>query len=147
MERKSPKEIAFLKDLYVATDWGERFAELVDEHVELPAEGTAVYVAAGTGSHAMSLQERAETKLRFVFTDENEECLELARAKAIAMNQEAEFKRAESHSLGFDDEVFDLVLGDVSLVPPDYAQKIVDELVRVARPGAIVAFWLPTASS
>jgi len=27
---KSDKELAFLHDLYVATDWGERFAELVD---------------------------------------------------------------------------------------------------------------------
>ena len=33
---KSDKELAFLHDLYVATDWGERFAELVDEHVKLP---------------------------------------------------------------------------------------------------------------
>ena len=31
--QKSDKELAFLHDLYVATDWGERFAALLDEHV------------------------------------------------------------------------------------------------------------------
>ena len=39
---KSQKELAFLEDLYIATDWGERFAELIDEHVELPKEGRAL---------------------------------------------------------------------------------------------------------
>ena len=49
MRQKTQKELAFLHDLYIATDWGERFAELVDQHVELPKEGRAVYVEAGTG--------------------------------------------------------------------------------------------------
>ncbi len=53
--RKSDKELAFLHDLYVATDWGERFAELVDEHVKLPKEGRALYVGSGTGGHALAL--------------------------------------------------------------------------------------------
>src|SRR5919205_817928 len=56
---KSDKELAFLHDLYVATDWGERFAELVDEHVKLPREGRALYVASGTGGHALALAGRA----------------------------------------------------------------------------------------
>ena len=47
--RKSDKELAFLQDLFIAPDWGERFAELIDEHVELPKEGKALYLAAGTG--------------------------------------------------------------------------------------------------
>ena len=39
---KSEKELAFLHDLYVAPDWGERFAELVDAHIKLPKEGRAL---------------------------------------------------------------------------------------------------------
>jgi hypothetical protein len=39
------KELAFLLELFVATDWGERFAELIDEHVKLPKKGKALYVA------------------------------------------------------------------------------------------------------
>ena len=96
MGSKTQKELAFLEDLYIATDWGERFAELVDEHVDLPKEGRALYLAAGTGAHALALQARAGDKLKLLCVDENEECLELARTKAVAVNQEAEFRREDS---------------------------------------------------
>src|SRR6185436_20882885 len=103
MERKSPKELAFLHDLYIATDWGERFAELVDAHVDLPEEGRALYVEAGTGGHAMALQERAKDKLVFVCVDASEECLELARVKAVAMHENAEFRHESPTALSFSD--------------------------------------------
>src|SRR6266851_4034780 len=74
---KSAKEIAFLQDLFVAPDWGERFAELIDEHITLPEKGNALYLAVGTGGRALALQERAGAELRFLCIDENEECLEL----------------------------------------------------------------------
>jgi hypothetical protein len=66
MTAKTQKELAFLQDLYIATDWGERFAELVDEHVKLPKEGCALYIEAGTGEHALALQTRAGKKLQLV---------------------------------------------------------------------------------
>jgi trans-aconitate methyltransferase len=147
MTPKSEKELAFLQDLYVATDWGERFAELVDAHIELPKEGRALYVSAGTGGHAMALQERAEEKLVLVGVDASEECLELARAKAVTMNEETEFRRELPTSLSFPDDEFDLVLGDLSLAPHADLQLQLAELVRVAKPGASVAWWLPTFSS
>ena len=147
MSNKSPKELAFLDDLYVATDWGERFAELVDEHVKLPKEGRALYLAAGTGAHALALQARAGDQLNLLCVDENEECLELARAKAVAVNQEAEFRREDLGALSFHDDEFDLVLGNFSMVAPPRLPEMIGEQVRVARPGAGVAWWLATASS
>jgi ubiquinone/menaquinone biosynthesis C-methylase UbiE len=144
---KSPKELAFLEDLYIATDWGERFAVLVDEHVELPKEGQALYLAAGTGAHALALQARAGDNLKLLCVDENEECLELARTKAVAVNQEAEFRREDLGALSFHDDEFDLVLGNGSMVAPPQLPLMIGEMVRVARPGAGVAWWLPTASS
>lgn len=144
---KSPKELAFLQDLYVATDWGERFAELVDEHVKLPKEGRALYLAAGTGAHALALQARAGDKLNLLCTDENEECLELARTKALAVHQETEFRREVPGDLSFPDDEFDLVLGDGSMLAPPPLPMMIAEMARVARPGATVAWWLPTASS
>ncbi|PYS85708.1 MAG: hypothetical protein DMF70_03915 [Acidobacteria bacterium] len=146
MSNKSPKELAFLEDLYIATDWGERFAELVDEHVELPKEGRALYLVAGTGAHALALQARAGDQLKLLCVDENEECLELARAKAVAVNQEAEFRREDLALLSFHDDEFDFVLGNFSMVAPPPLPEIY-EMVRVARPGATVAWWLATASS
>jgi ubiquinone/menaquinone biosynthesis C-methylase UbiE len=147
MEPKTQKELAFLRDLYVAPDWGERFALLVDEHVEVPKKGRALYLEAGTGAHALALQDRAGAKLTIVCSDQNEECLELARAKAAALHQQAEFKHEDSQALSFADEQFDLVLADMSLTAPENAPQILAEAVRVAKPAATIAWWLPTASS
>lgn len=147
MSSKSDKELAFLQDLYVATDFGERFAELVDAHIKLPKKGRALYVAAGTGSHAMALQERAGEKLRLLCVDESKECLELARAKALAINEKTEFQLERPTALSISDEQFDLVLGNASLLRPDVLHQMLAEMVRVTMPGGAVAWWLPTTSS
>jgi len=145
--RKSDKEIAFLQDLFIAPDWGERFAELIDEHVKLPKEGKALYVQAGTGGHAMALQERAGDKLELLCVDENPECLELARAKATATNEQTGFDIAQLDSLELRDNQFDLVIGNASLVSRQRVRKMFSEMVRVAGPSATIALALPTASS
>jgi ubiquinone/menaquinone biosynthesis C-methylase UbiE len=144
---KSAKEIAFLQDLFVAPDWGERFAELVDEHVPLPEKGRALYLAVGTGGHALALQERAGAGLKFLGIDENEECLELARAKATALKEPAEFRQGIVDALQLKDDQFDLVIGDGSLVAPERALSLLLEMVRVVVPGGTVALSLPTSSS
>jgi ubiquinone/menaquinone biosynthesis C-methylase UbiE len=144
---KSSKELAFLHDLYVATDWGERFAELVDAHIKLPKEGRALYVAAGTAGHAIALHERAGEKLELVCVDESDDYLELARAKAAAAKEPTKFQREVPDSLSFADESFDLVLGNASMLPGHDLRKVVAELVRVTASGGTVAWWLPTASS
>jgi ubiquinone/menaquinone biosynthesis C-methylase UbiE len=146
METKSQKELAFLYDLYIATDWAERFAALVDAHILLPKQGRALYVATGTAGHALALDGREE-ELRLMCVDENPECLEIARAKAIALHQEADFQREDVEALSFKDDEFDLVLGDASLTAPVRVKAMLAEMVRVAKPGAAVATWFPTAAS
>jgi ubiquinone/menaquinone biosynthesis C-methylase UbiE len=145
--RKSDKELAFLHDLFIAPDWGERFAELIDEHIKLPAEGEALYVAAGTGGHAMALHERASDKLQLLCVDENPECMELARAKAAATNDKIIFDTAQFDRLDLQDNRFDLVIANASLVSRQRVRKMFSEIVRVAAPGATIALTLPTYSS
>ena len=145
--KKTDKELAFLQDLFIAPDWGERFAELIDEHVTLPDEGKVLYAAAGTGAHALALQERASKKLEFLCVDENVECIELAQAKAVATNEQTRFSHAQLNSLMLPDNQFDLVVGNASLLSSLRVPEIFAELVRVAGPGATIAFALPTASS
>jgi ubiquinone/menaquinone biosynthesis C-methylase UbiE len=145
---KSDKELAFLHDLYVATDWGERFAELVDAHVKLPAKGRALYVASGTGGHALALAERAGRNVSVVCIDESEERLELARVKAGAVKGASiEFRHAQLEDLGIEDDAFDLVVGDASLVEPERLPEVLAEMVRVAAPGATVSLSIVTSSS
>lgn len=145
--RKTDKELAFLQDLFIAPDWGERFAELIDEHVKLPNEGKALYIAAGTGGHALALQERAGAKLELLCVDENPECLELARAKATTTDGQIGFDIVELDNLKLRDNEYDLVIGNASLVAPQRVKKILSEMVRVGAPGATIALALPTASS
>jgi ubiquinone/menaquinone biosynthesis C-methylase UbiE len=145
--RKSDKEIAFLQDLFIAPDWGERFAELIDEHVTLPKDGEALYAGAGTGSHALALHERAGEKLELLCIDENPECTELARAKATATNEKIVFGTTPLDNLDLKDNRFDLVIGNASLVSRQRVRKMFSELVRVGAPGATIALTLPTASS
>jgi len=145
--RKSDKELAFLQDLFIAPDWGERFAELIDEHIELPKEGKALYLAAGTGGHAMAIHERAGDRLELLCVDENPECTELARAKATATNEQITFATGLLDKLTLSDNSFDLVIGNASLVSRHRTRTMFSELVRVAAPGATVALTLPTASS
>ena len=145
--RKSEKEIAFLQDLFIAPDWGERFAELIDEHVKLPVEGEALYVGAGTGGHAMAVHERAGEKLNLLCLEENPECMELARAKASATNEKLTFATAQFDRLDLKDNRFDLLIANASLVSRQRVRKMFSEMVRVAAPGATIALTLPTASS
>lgn len=147
ISKKTDKELAFLQDLFIAPDWGERFAELIDEHVKLPDEGKALYAASGTGGHAMALQERAGKKLEMFCVDENAECVELAHAKATATNEQTQFSHSKLDSLASPDNHFDVVIGNASLVSINRIQAMFSELVRVAGPGAMIALALPTASS
>lgn len=145
---KTAKERAFLQELFVAADWGERFAELIDKHVKLPKTGNALYVASGTGSHAVALQERAGEKLTFIAVDESDENLELSRAKAQATAQhDIEFRKDKLGSLALGENQFKLVIGDGSLVHSERIPEMFEEMVRVAAPGATVALALPTFSS
>jgi ubiquinone/menaquinone biosynthesis C-methylase UbiE len=145
--RKTDKELAFLQDLFIAPDWGERFAELIDEHVKLPKEGKALYIAAGTGGHALALHERAGNKLELLCVDENAESLELARAKATATADQIRFEPVEFDNLNLRDNQYDLVIGNASLVSPRRIRKMFSEMIRVSSPGAKIGFALTTASS
>lgn len=147
MTTKTNKELAYLHELFVTTDWGERFAELIDEQIKLPKKGQALYLASGTGGHAIALQERAAAKLTFLCIDENAEALELARAKATLLKDATEFRHGTLDRLALPDRKFDLVVGDGSLVKTERIQPMLAEMTRVAAPGATVALTLPTFSS
>jgi ubiquinone/menaquinone biosynthesis C-methylase UbiE len=146
--KKTDKELAFIHDLYVATDWGMRFAELIDEHLKLPQRGRALYVASGTGGHALVLRERGGHELTLIGVDESEERLELSRAKATVVKDDlTEFRHEQLEALSFEDEQFNLVVGDASLVAAERLPEMVAEMARVAVPGGTVALAVATASS
>jgi len=146
-DRKTEKELAFVQDLMIAPDWGERFASLLDQHLKAPKQGRVLYAGAGTGGHALGLRERAGRDVKLVCVDENAESIEIARAKAVTLSVAAEFVTGKLDNLAQKHNDFDLVIADLSLVAPERLPRIIAEMVRVGRPGSQVAITLPTSSS
>jgi len=106
-----------------------------------------LYLGSGTGSHAISLHERAGHNVTMLGVEENVETLELARAKASAVKEPAEFRPGKLDELDLPTNQFDCVIGNASLLSPRRVQKMLSEMIRVALPNGTVAFCLPTYSS
>jgi ubiquinone/menaquinone biosynthesis C-methylase UbiE len=139
---KTQKELAFLRDLYVTPDWTRRFAELADNHLELDDAENVLYLNAGTGDHCFAIRDKVKDKTAVFARCENEDILSIARDKAIAVRSDVDFS-----TMTFEDDSFDAVIADASLVLPDDVDDFVEDAVRVAKTGGTVTFFLPSAGS
>ncbi|HJQ68354.1 MAG TPA: methyltransferase domain-containing protein [Blastocatellia bacterium] len=148
MNNDREKELAYRYELFITPDWRDRFDTLINEHVELPAEGQFLDVNCGTGAYAIELAERVQGKGEVIGTDPSAERLELARAKALVKKiEEVSFEQAAATDLPFRDEQFDAVIGDASFVAPDQMEDMLTEMARVASPGARIVFKMTTHGS
>ncbi|MBS1786979.1 MAG: class I SAM-dependent methyltransferase [Acidobacteria bacterium] len=142
------KELAFLYDLYVAPGWREVFDRLVDEEIEFPKEGKFLDALCGTGGYAVDLSLRAGSKVAVIGVDPSEERLALARGKAdVKKPNRATFQQGSLKKLEFPTGEFDLVIGDLSMLPVAEIEDALDELIRVAKKGATIVAKLTTQGS
>lgn len=139
---KTQKELAFIRDLYLTPDWTRRFAELADKHFEFKDVENILYINAGTGDHCFSIRETTDDRTAIFGACENEDVLSIARDKAIAVRSDVDFS-----TLKFEDNSFDAVIADGSLVLPGNVEQFLADAVRVAKSGARVTVFLPTAGS
>ncbi|HVF47701.1 MAG TPA: class I SAM-dependent methyltransferase [Pyrinomonadaceae bacterium] len=140
---KTEKELAFLRDLYINDEWTRRFTDLVDKHLTFSDEDeNFLYVNAGTGSHCFALRDRMDKNTAVFATCENEEMVQIARDKAIAVRSDVDFS-----TLRFEDDSFDAVLTDASFVRPADLATAFAESKRVVRSGGRIAVFLPAAGS
>lgn len=145
---KDAKELAYLYDLYIVPMWREVFDKLVDEELDLPKEGRFLEVECGTGGYTIDLAVRGGGKVNVVGVDASEERLALARGKAeIQHVSRATFQQAPPDDLDFRVGEFDLVIGDLSLLPLEDVEPTLEELIRVAKKGATIAVKLATQGS
>lgn len=140
---KTQKELAFLRDFSVATEWTERFTSLADKHLKPPEEGDFLYFNAGTGSHVLALQEKLDNQVSITCVCENAETQKIAEAKVAAMMVKVNFARLED----LKPESFDYVLADLSFTAADKISDILDELVYLTKKGGEIAFFTVTAAS
>ena len=140
--KKTQKELAFLRDLYVDNEWTLRFTDLVDKHIGFAKEEKLLYINAGTGNHALALSKKLGKDAEFFATAENKDVLTIARDKAIAVRANIDFSMQR-----FDDEAFSGVIADASFVRPADLQNFVSEAARVVETGGKVAFFTVSAGS
>lgn len=144
---KSAKELAYLHDLYIATDWSERFAEHVDKALILPKEGQFLYVECGTGNHALALREKVDDAVEFYATESDEERFRIAQSKAAGIAADIHFQNTYSHKLNFPDATFGTIVCDASFLQTSRLLAVWTELFRVAESEASIGFVMPTAGS
>lgn len=136
---KTPKELAFLRDLYVAPDWTQRFTDLFDANFKFSDDKEILYVNGGTGKHPLELREKLSVDSLLSAYSTDEESNVLAQAKADLLGAEIGF------SDEFPRETYDLVIADASFVPPDDLPEFLEEVIDLTDSRA--TFFLPTAGS
>lgn len=139
---KTNKELAFIRDLFVDEAWTLRFTDLVDKHIKLLDAENLAYLNAGTGNHAMALADKFGEVTDVFAQVETEDLLTIARDKAAATSSRADFSRVR-----FEDDSFDSVLADASLVPISEISQVIEDAIRVAKVGGDIGIMLPTAGS
>lgn len=139
---KTQKELAFLRELSVDEQWTRRFTDLIDKHFDFADIENLLYINASTGSHAFELGEKLADKVDIFATAENEDMLRIARDKAAAIRSGVDFSM-----IRFDEDSFDAVIADASLLRPREYEAVIDETVRTAKSGANIGILSVTAGS
>ncbi len=136
---KTEKELAFLQDLYIATDWTERFTALLGKDFNTEEFENILYINAGTGNYALDLEEKVEENTELIAFTENEELLKIAQAKADAVKSDIVFTAL------LPVRKFDAVIADASLVKGSELEHFMSKAVDSSR--WQIALLLPTAGS
>jgi ubiquinone/menaquinone biosynthesis C-methylase UbiE len=142
------KELAFRYDLFIAPDWRDRFDSLINENIEMPAEGEILDLNCGTGAHAIELAERMRDKGEVIGIDPSPERIAIARAKAqVKKLEDVRFEQGKASELPFDSNRFEAVIGDASMLHGEEIRALLAEMTRVAQPEGRVILKLATHGS
>jgi hypothetical protein len=136
---KTQKELAFLREMTIESQWTERFTDYFDKKFKFGKEETVLYVNAGAGNHALALREKLGDETEIYAVSDNEDLRVIAQAKADAVKADVRF------GTYLPEEKSSVVIADASLVKPDELNEFLSEIIEAA--DEQVAFFLPTAGS
>ncbi len=143
MNQADQRELAFLRDLYVEQEWTQRFANLLDKHLDFSDDDEKIlYVNAGTGNHVISLRERLSEKIKLFATCDNEHTLSIARSKASVLKADIFFSTKK-----LIEEKFNVVIADASFIAYGDLPSFVEEIVGFSKDGGKIAFFTVTSGS
>ena len=136
---KTQKELAFLRDMTIESQWTERFTDYFDSKFKFDKEETVLYVNAGAGNHALALREKLGDETEIYAVSDNEDLRAIAQAKSDAVKSDVRF------GTYLPEEKSKIVIADASLVKPNELNEFLSEIIDAA--DEQVAFFLPTAGS
>ncbi len=136
---KTEKELAFLREFAIENDWTQRFTEFFDKKFKFEKDETILYVNAGTGNHAIALDEKLDDKTEIYAVSENAELRNIAQAKADAIKADIRF------GINFPNEKSDVVIADASFVKPSELNDFIAQIIDLSKNQ--IAFFTPTKSS
>ena len=140
----SPAEIRHLveqADVY-AYEANELF-----ELIGVAANSTAIDVGCGVMGVLHLIAERVGPDGRVVGLDREAEMVEFGRKLAEQRGLAVEFIEADATATGLPHRAFDLVHARTLLLNVQNPEQILTEMVRIARPGGVVAVQEPDASA
>lgn len=137
--KKTEKELAFLRDLYIAPDWTRRFTNIFDENFKFTGEKTILYINPGTGDHAIELRRKLKGDALLKTLSEDRELNLIAQAKADITKTKINF------TADFPRQTFDAVIADASLVKPDNLTEFFEDAAGASDKQVVI--FLPTAGS
>lgn len=142
MGKKSPKELAFLRDLYIDADWTVRFTELIDEKTVFEKDKGLLYLNAGTGGHVIDLASRVDADTEVVAVCEDGDVMNIAEHKAKAVNSRVVFRNTLNGS-----ERFEAVITDGTLTRPDEIGGLIHTTAASAAEGGKIILVAVSAGS
>jgi SAM-dependent methyltransferase len=117
--------------------WSRRLAPLFIDFAQVGAAERIVDVGCGTGSLTFALAE-ARPKATISGLDVSQAYVDFARSKALS-NSLLSFEQGDASTLPYEDNAFDAALSLLVLNFVPDAQKAAREMVRVTKPGGVVA--------
>jgi predicted RNA methylase len=136
---KTQKELAFLREFAIESDWTERFTDYFDTKFKFEKPETVLYVNAGAGTHAIALSEKLEGNGLIYAIAEDEDLRNIAQAKADAVKADVRF------GTNFSEDKSDIVIADGSFVRPHQIDEFIEKLIDSSEDE--VLFFLPTKGS
>jgi len=112
----------------------EEYAKDLAHRISVPANARVLEIAAGTGMATRQLRNAIPGNIRIIVTDLNEDMLNIAR-REFDSDDNVEFQTANALELPFDDESFEAVACQFSVMFFPDKLKALTEAARVLKPG------------
>ncbi len=142
-------KMAQIYDDEILPIWSKRFGRMMLRGLTLPERASVLDFGCGTGYPALEILKRMGEAGRIIAIDPAGALLDVARQKTEELSGKRIFFRSESFSgkLAFADDVYDLVVSNVSPSLLEDPKSAISEMVRVTATGGQIIATLPLAGT